>query len=58
MWYSPSSEDSVFGIKAVNVAILQGQGQHASTSAILHQEIQGKVLNKVVSVVVKGLKGI
>ena len=39
----------------MNGAVLQAKGNHSATLAPLHDEVQGKVLNEVVAVVLQGL---
>ena len=53
--HSPCGQDGVLGVEPVNGAILQAKGNHSATLAPLHDEVQGKVLNEVVAVVLQGL---
>ena len=39
----------------VDRAVLEAQGHHAAALPVLHQQVQGKVLDEVVTVVLKGL---
>jgi len=54
---SPGGDDGVLGPEAMDGAVLHAEGDHAFTLAILHQEVQGKVLHKVAGVVTQGLEG-
>ena len=46
-----SGHDGVLGAESVDGAILKTESDHSATLSILHQQIQGKVLDKVVAVV-------
>lgn len=51
----PSSDDSVLGSEAMNRSVLHAESNHSLTLSIFHQQIQGKVLNKVAGVITKRL---
>lgn len=53
---APRCNDSVGGIKTMQVSILQTQGNHPDTSPLVHDQVQCEILNKVVRVVVERLK--
>lgn len=49
--FLPCGNDCVLGPEAVDGAILHAQCDHTSAFAILHQQIQRKVLHKVAGVI-------
>lgn len=52
----PSSNDSILGSEAVNGSILHAESDHSFALSIFHQQVQGKVLNKVAGVITKRLR--
>lgn len=52
----PGSNDCVLSSETVNRSILHAESNHSFTFSILHQKVQGKVLNKVSGVITKRLK--
>lgn len=51
----PSSNDSVLGSEAVDGSVLHAESNNTLALAILHQEVQGKVLHKVTGVITQRL---
>merc|ERR1719295_1820867 len=47
------SHYSVIGVEPVDGAILQAESNHAPAFAVLHQQVDGKVLNEVVAIIAK-----
>jgi hypothetical protein len=51
-----SGQNGVLAVEAVEGAILKAKSHHANTLAIVHDEIQGEVLDEVGCVVAEGLE--
>ena len=43
--------DGVLGAEPVDSTVLEAEGDHAAALSVLHQQVQGEVLDKVVAVV-------
>ena len=52
----PGCHDGVVGTDPVEVPVFQVQCQNTNTATLIHQQVQRKVLNEIVSIVVQRLK--
>ena len=50
-----TATDRVLGAEPVQRAVLQAEGDHAATLAVLHQQVEREVLDEVVAVVAERL---
>lgn len=49
----PGSNDCVLSSETVNRSVLHAESNHSFTLSVLHQKVQGKVLNKVSGIITK-----